>query len=70
MEEIAYKIESREELLEKIIEELQILESIFDGEGVVLSQPIAAEANEMNLSTASSGKSNEDEDQQISQFAV
>lgn len=34
-----YKIETKEELIEKINEEIEILESIYADEGVILSQP-------------------------------
>lgn len=70
MAEIAYKIESKEQLQEKINEEIEILESIFDGEGLVLAKPTVVDASEADLSTNSSGNGNEDDEQQISQFAV
>jgi uncharacterized protein YqeY len=70
MDENTYKIESREELLDKINEEIEILESIFADEGLVLAKPTVVEASEADLSTNSSGKSIEDEEQLISQFAV
>lgn len=63
-----YKIATKEELIEKINEEVEILESIYADDGVVLAtaQIVDAEA----ISTGSSGQSNQDEDQQSQNFAV
>ena len=33
------KIETQEELIEKLNEEVEVIESIFDGEGVILAKP-------------------------------
>lgn len=70
MAEIAYKVESREELQAKIDEEIQILESIFDGEGLVLSKPTVIEASDLDMSTNSSGHGHEEEELFVTQFAV
>lgn len=40
------KIDKQEELLDKIKEEIDILESIFDGEGIVITQPYVTEASD------------------------
>ena len=52
-------------MIDKVKEEVEILESIFDGEGIVLAHPAACEV-EGELSTHSSGKSNDGEEQQAS----
>ena len=36
---IKYEIQSEDELLEKIKEEIEVLESIYDGENVILKAP-------------------------------
>jgi hypothetical protein len=56
------KLETKEELLEKVEQEIEILESIFDGEGIVLAKPSIVEVSEAELSTNSSGKSNQEEE--------
>lgn len=63
-----YKIETKEELIEKINEEIEILESIYADEGVILSQPQLVDAEA--VSTGSSGKSNEEEEHQAPTYFV
>ena len=41
----AYKIENSEELLQKIEEEIEVLESIYDGEGIVIKKPVVIEVD-------------------------
>ena len=53
-----YKIETKEELLEKLNEEIEILESIYDGEGVVVEQPKETGVMEQDVNTESSGMTN------------
>ena len=50
-----YKIETKEELIEKINEELDVLEAIFDGEGVVLKRAEEISSPEADASTSGSG---------------
>ena len=57
-----YKIDTEEALLEKINEECEVLESIYAGEGAILAKPSVFDLAEADLSTNSSGKSNEEED--------
>jgi hypothetical protein len=57
-----YKIESQEQLLEKLNEEIEVLNSIFDGEGVVLQAPTIVVCNDADAATADSGKSNEEDE--------
>jgi uncharacterized protein YqeY len=57
-----YKIENKEELLAKLNEEIEIIENIYDGEGVILEQPIYSEMLEADVNTESSGKSNEEDE--------
>ena len=65
-----YKIETKEELLEKLNEEFEILESIYDGEGVVVERPEETKVLDLSVNTESSGASIGNEDQPVSQFAV
>ena len=65
----AYKIETKEELLDKISEEIEVLESIFDGEGIVLRKAEEIACSEADVSTSGSG-SQDDIDSPISQFMV
>ena len=50
-----YKIESKEELIEKINEELDMLEGIYDGEGIVLKRAEEIAVSEEDVSTNNSG---------------
>ena len=65
----AYKIETKDELLEKITEEIEVLESIFDGEGIVLKKAEEIACSEADVSTSGSG-SQDDIDSPLSQFMV
>lgn len=51
----AYKIESKDDLIEKINEEIDVLESIFDGEGIVLKRAEEVACSEADVSTSGSG---------------
>ena len=62
-----YKIENKEQLIEKVQEEIEILESIFDGEGIVLKKPEEIVAADADVSTCESGT---DIDSPISAFLV
>jgi hypothetical protein len=64
-----YKIETKEELIDKINEELDVLESIFDGEGVVLKRAEDSNCSDADVSTSGSG-TQEDIDSPLSQFLV
>jgi hypothetical protein len=64
-----YKIESKEDLIQKINEELDVLESIFDGEGVILKKAEEVTCSEVDVSTSGSG-SQDDIDSPLSQFMV
>lgn len=64
-----YKIETQEELLEKINEEVELLETIFDGEGLVLEKPHLIVVDPDASTTSSNGQEDED-DSLISQFQV
>lgn len=57
-----YKIESQDQLIEKLNEEIEVLNSIFDGEGVILQAPTIVECTDADTATADSGKSNEEEE--------
>jgi len=59
MNEINNKLESPEALLQKIVDEVEILENIFFEEGLVLSPP---EIVESTLSTQAEGSSNEEDE--------
>ena len=61
----AYKIESKEELIQKINDEIEVLESIFDGEGIVLKKAEEMACSEADVSTSGSG-SQEDIDSPLS----
>ena len=64
-----YKIENKEELIQKIDDELDMLESIYDGEGVVLKRTEEIPVSEEDVSTNNSGQEEADESNQlISQF--
>lgn len=65
----AYKIETKDDLLEKISEEIEVLESIFDGEGIVLKKPEEINCSDADVSTSGSG-SQDDIDSPLSQFLV
>jgi len=56
-----YKISSPQELLEKVNEELETLEAIFDGEGIVISK-VESLVNEVDAVTQSSGKAVEEDE--------
>ena len=64
-----YKIESQEELIAKIEEEIEVLESIYDGEGVVVKKPHLIEV-EADASTNESNGLAQEDDEVISQFLV
>ena len=64
-----YKIETKNELIEKISEEIEVLESIFDGEGIILKKAEEILCSEADASTSGSG-SQDDIDTPISQFMV
>jgi hypothetical protein len=61
----AYKIDSKEELIQKINDEIEVLESIFDGEGIVLKKAEDVACSEADVSTSGSG-SQEDIDSPLS----
>jgi hypothetical protein len=60
-----YKIDSKEELIQKINDEIEVLESIFDGEGIVLKKAEEVACSEADVSTSGSG-SQEDIDSPLS----
>ena len=66
----SYKIETKDELIEKISEEIEVLESIFDGEGIVLKKAEEITCSEADVSTTGSAASQEDNDASLSQFLV
>lgn len=55
-----YKIENASELLAKINEEVEVLESIFDGEGIVIEKP--NECGEAEIKSTNDSGSHDDED--------
>ena len=55
-----YKIENATELLAKINEEVEVLESIFDGEGIVIEQP--NECGEADIKSTNDSGSHDDDD--------
>lgn len=57
-----YKAYSKEDLLTKVSEEVDILSTMFEGEDIVLAQPAVVEITESETSTNSSGKSNDEDD--------
>ena len=61
----AYKLDSKEELILKINDEIEVLESIFDGEGIVLKKAEEVTCSEADVSTSGSG-SQEDIDSPLS----
>lgn len=56
-----YKVENSEELLNKINEEVEVLESIFDGEGIVIEKPTAGGDQDVK-STNDSGSHDDADD--------
>jgi len=50
-----FKIETKEELIEKINDELEMLEGIYDGEGIILSKTQEIDVSEEDVSTNNSG---------------
>ena len=66
----SYKIETKEELIQKVEDELDLLEGIYDGEGLVLSRTKEALVSEEDVSTNNSGDSKEGDEsnQLITQF--
>lgn len=67
-----FKIETEQELIEKINEEIEVLESIYADENVVLQKPTPCEVLEPDASTSSSGELAEEKDENapISSFMV
>jgi hypothetical protein len=63
-----YKIATKEELKEKVDEEVEILESIYADDGIILQHPQFVDGEA--ISTGSSGQSGQDEEQQAHNFAV
>jgi hypothetical protein len=63
-----YKIESKEELIEKINEELDMLEGIYDGEGIVIKRAEEIPVSEEDVSTNNSGADAENDESPITQF--
>ena len=59
------KIETEQELIEKIKEEVEVLESIYADENVVLQQPTPCEVVEPDASTSSSGELGEEKDEHM-----
>jgi hypothetical protein len=71
MEDKFPKIESQEDLLQKLADEIEVIESIFVDEGVILAKPEGIPVDELDVSTANSGNNASDqEDAPISQFLV
>lgn len=62
-----YKIESEQELLEKMNEEIEMLESIFP-EDVIMEKISKVEIDEADASTNGSGGSDKDDSEPMSQF--
>ena len=60
-----YKIENKEDLIQKIEEELDMLEGIYDGEGVVLKRTEEIPVTEEDVSTNTSGQDEADESNQL-----
>ena len=46
-----YKIATKEELIDKVNEELEVLETIFDGEGVVIAKAEALQQQDVDAIT-------------------
>jgi hypothetical protein len=59
------KIETEQELIEKIMEEVEVLESIYADENVVLQQPTPCEVVEPDASTSSSGELGEEKEENV-----
>ena len=64
----SYKIETKEELIDKINEELDMLEGIYDGEGIVLKRAEEIPVSEEDVSTNNSGQDAENDESPITQF--
>lgn len=60
-----FKIETEQELIEKLDEEVEVLESIYADENVVLQKPTPCEVGEPDVSTSSSGELGEEKDENI-----
>ncbi len=53
------KLENNEQLIEKLNEETEVLESIYDGEGVIIAAASAIDEQEEDASTSGSGNAEE-----------
>ena len=67
-----YKIETDQELNEKITQEIEILESIFGEEGIILQNTTVTDWSDADASTDKSNTNSEQDDinSPISQFQV
>lgn len=65
-----YKVENAEELMGKIQEEVEMLESIFDGEGLIIEKPNACLNGVEHDVKSTNDSGSHDEAEEANGFAV